>query len=171
MTSYHSRVGVTSRLRKRGHDYSSPSGYFITLCTEQRVPLFGEVQGGVVELSPAGAMIDSWLHFIPARFPTVMLDAAVVMPNHLHAIVHLGTDPGASRESPLSDVVRWFKIRTTYDYTRGVKTGGWERFPGRLWQERFYDHIIRTERELEHIRNYVASNPARWNEDDYYPRE
>lgn len=170
MTAYHSRIDVTSRLRKRGHDYSSPSGYFITLCTERRIPLFGEIQGGVVSLTAAGAMVESWLHFIPARFPTVLIDAAVVMPNDIHAIAHHGIDRGTCQESPLSDVVRWFKIRTTYDYTLGVKSEGWERFPGHLWQERFYDHITRTERELEPIRNYVAGNPARWNEDEYNPR-
>ncbi len=170
MPKYHSRVGVTSRLRKRGHDYASPSSYFITLCTERRVCLFGDVRDGLVDLSPAGVVVDSWWHYLPARFVSVELDAVVVMPNHFHAVIHLGADPDIDAIPNLSDIVGWFKKRTTYDYTLGVKTDGWPRFPGRLWQEEFYDHIIRDERGLERIRAYIEGNPGMWAEDDYNPR-
>jgi REP element-mobilizing transposase RayT len=168
MRTYHSRVGVTSRLRMRDHDYASPASYLITICTEQRLPLLGSILDGELALSPAGIVIDSWWHFLPARILSVELDAAVVMPNHFHAIVHLGTDPDREAAPLLGQIVRWFKRRTTYDYTIGVKTEGWSRFPGRLWQEQYYDRIIRDERGLELAREYVIGNPGKWLEDDYF---
>jgi REP element-mobilizing transposase RayT len=115
MSRYHSRVGVTSRLRMRGHDYTSPASYLITICTERRLCLFGTITSGEMVLSPAGAVVDSWWHYLPARVGSVELDAAVVMPNHFHAIVHLGTDPDLETAPSLSTVVRVFKRRTTYD--------------------------------------------------------
>ena len=167
MTTYHSRDGVTSRLRMRGHDYASAASYFLTICTEHRVPLFGEVRDGVLHLSPAGVVIDSWWHSIPARWDSVFLDAAVVMPNHLHAVLHLGTDPATVNAPSVSDVIRWFKIRSTYDYTIGVKTEGWTRFPGRLWQQGYYDRIIRDDATLQRAREYIEANPRKWADDEY----
>lgn len=170
MPAWHSRDGVTSRLRMRDHDYASAASYFITLCTERRACLFGTVEDGVLVLSPAGVIVDSWWHYLPARFASVELDASVVMPNHFHAIIHLGTDPDENTTPKLGDIVRWFKIRTTYDYTIGVKTENWPRFPGRLWQQKFHDHIIRDERGLERARAYIEGNPGKWADDEYHQR-
>ena len=55
-----------------------------------------------------------------------------------------------------------FKSRVTVEYTRGVKTKGWPTFRRRLWQRNFYEHIIRNEASLNHIRQYILDNPARW---------
>jgi REP element-mobilizing transposase RayT len=152
----------------RGHDYAAPASYLIALCTERRVCLFGTVRDGGLEPCLAGVMIDSWWHYLPARFTSVELDAAIVMPNHFHAGIHLGTDPDAAAGPSLGEAVRWFKRRTTSDYTIGVETGGWPRFPGRSWQQSFYDRILRDERALERAREYVIGNSGKWAEDDYF---
>jgi putative transposase len=122
-------------------------------------------------LSHAGVVIDSWWHTIPNRFPSVMLDAVVVMPNHVHAAIHLGTDPGSSERPRLGDVMHWFKTRTTYDYILGVKSEGWPRFPGRLWQKKYYDHIISSDRELDRVRAYIEGTPDKWTDDEYHVHE
>ncbi len=76
-------------IRQKGHDYRQ-GAYFVTITTVERQPLFGEVHEGVVWLSPAGALIvDVWMH-LPLHFPSVRLDAFVVMPDHFHGIVVLG---------------------------------------------------------------------------------
>jgi REP element-mobilizing transposase RayT len=54
---------------------------------------------------------------------------------------------------------------TTNAYTRGVKQLGWPPYPGKLWQRNYYERVIRNERELDAIRAYVVSNPARWADD------
>jgi len=62
----------------------------------------------------------------------------------------------------LSDMVHRFKTLTTKRYTDGVKEREWPAFRGRLWQRNYYDHVIRNERELDKIREYIATNPLRW---------
>ena len=46
---------------------------------------------------------------------------------------------------------------------------GWPRYPGRLWQHRFHDHVIRNERDLEAIREYIANHPLQWQLDRENP--
>jgi putative transposase len=55
----------------------------------------------------------------------------------------------------------WFKTMTTNAYMRGVKQHGWTPFDGRLWQRTYYDHVIRNDAELDGIRDYIVTNPAR----------
>ena len=68
----------------------------------------------------------------------------------------------------LPDVVHRFKTLTTKRYTDAVKHGGWKPFPGRLWQRNYWEHIVRTERELHRIREYIVNNPAKWESDHLY---
>ncbi|MBO9382439.1 MAG: hypothetical protein J7479_08340, partial [Roseiflexus sp.] len=65
----------------------------------------------------------------------------------------------------VGDIVGAFKSRVTVEYIRGVKTSGWPPFRGRLWQRNYYEHIIRNERALNAIRQYIIENPRRWQMD------
>jgi hypothetical protein len=58
---------------------------------------------------------------------------------------------------------------TTNAYIRGVKNDGWPPFNKRLWQRNYHDHIIRNDRALDRLRDYVAGNPSRWAEDALHP--
>jgi REP-associated tyrosine transposase len=160
-------------IRLRGYDYSLPGAYFVTICVQDRACLFGEVIDGVVRLSTAGLVVDSWWGMIPRRFPGVELDAYVVMPNHLHGIVALQTtEDGMERTAAgvsLPDVMQWFKSETTTDYRQGVEADGWEPFRGRLWQRNYHDHIVRDDRDLERIRKYIEGNPSKWHDDEENP--
>jgi hypothetical protein len=62
----------------------------------------------------------------------------------------------------VGNVVRAYKSLVTVEYTQGVKTKGWPAFHRRLWQRNFYEHIIRNEASLNHIRQYILDNPAQW---------
>ena len=68
-------------------DYGSNAAYFVTLCAHDRANVFGKIIGGRIDLTPLGqAATDCWCA-IPDHFPFVVLDAFVVMPNHMHGIV------------------------------------------------------------------------------------
>jgi putative transposase len=169
MDRSHRRVGVTSRLRLRGHDYAEPAAYFVTLCTEGRIRFVGDVCDAEMTRSPAGEVVASWWETILSRFPSVMLDASVVMPNHLHGIILIQSESAVQRPADLpnlSRIMQWFKSVSTVDYMRGVKGQGWQAFPKRLWQPGFHDHIIRNDRDLERIRTYIEANPANWHQDE-----
>ena len=111
---------------------------------------------------------DLWIQ-LPESYLGVSLECYVTMPNHIHALVGIGlnsTDPLDS--TSLIDVIHWYKSLSTTHYIQGVKQDGWARFQGRLWQERFHDHIVRNETELNRIREYIENNPRLWNEDTYF---
>jgi REP element-mobilizing transposase RayT len=74
-------------IRLKGYDYSRAGAYFITLCAQDRQCLFGEVLDGVMRLNDAGRMVVTEWERLPERFPNVVLDAFVVMPNHVHGII------------------------------------------------------------------------------------
>jgi len=38
-----------------------------------------------------------------------------------------------------------------------------------VWQRNYYEHVIRHERTLDHVRDYIRSNPARWAQDRENP--
>jgi putative transposase len=118
--------------------------------------------------NPAGTMIAEWWICLPSKFVDIELDLCVVMPNHFHGIVVINRHPNAPYRTVLSEAIQWFKVMTTNAYIQGVKSDNWAAFDGKLWQRSFHDHIIRSERELNLIRQYVESNPAKWAEDTFY---
>jgi len=79
-------------IRLKGYDYTSPGAYFVTICAQGRVCLFGQVVDADMVLNDAGRMVQRIWETIPGRFPTIRFDAYVIMPNHFHAIITI-TDP------------------------------------------------------------------------------
>jgi putative transposase len=69
----------------------------------------------------------------------------------------------------IGNVVDWFKTMTTNEYIRGVKTLGWKRFDGKLWQRNYWEHIIRNEDSYQRIAAYILENPSKWNDDQLNP--
>ena len=59
----------------------------------------------------------------------------------------------------LQEIVQWFKTMTTNEYIRNVKNLKWKPFDGKLWQRNYYEHIIRNEKALYRIRQYIKNNP------------
>ncbi|MGB9753481.1 transposase [Roseiflexus castenholzii] len=74
-------------IRLKGYDYSQPGAYFITIVTQNRACLFGEVANGEMRLNEAGRMVHQEWANLPSRFPNLDLDAFIVMPNHIHGII------------------------------------------------------------------------------------
>jgi REP element-mobilizing transposase RayT len=180
-------------IRLRNYDYAQVGAYFVTLCTQGRVCLFGEVVNGQMKLNHAGNMVKEWWLELEVGIREQIsihdMDEYVVMPNHFHGIVvlvgaalcgrprqpHCGaSEDGAGhphRGAPtLGNIMDWFKTMTTNEYIRGVKQSGWVPFPGRLWQRNYYEHVIRNEDDLAHIRQYILDNPLKWPEDAENPR-
>lgn len=156
---------VTSRMRLRGYDYSLPGNYFVTLVTSNRLCLFGTADDEGIRPSEAGEAIATVWEAIPTRFPAVLLDAWVIMPNHLHGILSIAaTDRGEGPEGApsISAVIQWFKTQSTLAYGAGVRHHGWPPYPAKLWQPRFHDRVLRNEFELEQKRVYIEANPYRW---------
>jgi putative transposase len=165
-------------LRLKRYDYSQPGAYFITICTHKRRCILGEVVGDEMRLNNAGRLVETeWLSTARVR-PYIILDAFVVMPNHLHAIFFIHDKAGAThRVAPTGDkscagpepasvgaIVGQFKSRVT------KKINSWRGSPiGSLWQRNYYEHVVRDEEDLNRIREYIQDNPRRWTEDENNP--
>ena len=76
-------------IRLDGYDYAQPGGYFVTLCVQDRVCLFGNVVDGRMRLNRFGQVVAGRWRWLEQRYAHVRHDAWVVMPNHLHGIVVL----------------------------------------------------------------------------------
>ena len=175
--------------RLHGYDYSLSGAYFFTIVTQNRYCVFGNVDIREMQLNAAGEMIHRIWQNLPARFPTLILDAFIAMPNHIHGIIVINRpiNPSDQSETPpfpnhsepetckfsivpkLGEIIGAFKSQTTVEYTRGVKEHGWTPFQRRLWQRNYYDRIIRNDHELNLIRRYIAENPLKWHLDHENP--
>src|SRR5680860_580332 len=116
--------------RLPGWNYRLPGPYAITLCTQNRTSRFGDARDGQMAHNAVGDMIGEIWQAMSGEFPAATLDAFVVMPNHVHAIVFL--DAGAIEQNPeLGIIVQRFKSITTTRYINGVRDAGWDPFDGR----------------------------------------
>ena len=73
-------------IRMRGYDYTQPGAYFVTICTQNRVCLFGDIVDNEMVLNDAGRLVQSVWDAIPDHYAGVDADAFVIMPNHIHSI-------------------------------------------------------------------------------------
>jgi REP element-mobilizing transposase RayT len=143
-------------------DYGQAAIWFVTICLRNMADMrFGGVNDGQLMVNQAGMMIgEVWFANIE-RYSGASLDAFVVMPNLLHGIVLIGTEPGAPAAN-LNDIVATFKSISSAEYGRGVREGTFPSYESSLWQRSFYDRMIRNETDLDRARAYIEGNPARW---------
>lgn len=182
--AYNPQIHHRRSIRLKNYDYSQAGAYFITLCTHHREHLFGEITGGNMVLSASGKIaFDEWSK-TPEIRPHVSLDVFVIMPNHLHGIIIIGTgeshpplwdtpdnsnfankgecdSPLRSPSNTIGAIVRGYKSAVTKQINL--------LFPGRIvWQRNYYEHIIRNEQAYQTISEYIINNPSKWQEDKFY---
>ena len=149
-------------------DYSTPGAYFITICTQDRIPLLCTIVGGgafdapSVCLTKNGEIVRQYV-LSGNRIPGITVDKFVIMPNHIHLIllVEATVQSGTSRApSPTNAVIPHF-ISTLKRFCH--------REIGRnIFQRSYHDHVIRNEAGYLKIWQYIDNNPALWQEDCFY---
>lgn len=175
---------VRKRMRLKDYRYDLAGAYFVTVNVKDRLPLLGKVINGVMHHNAAGEMVRKWYLKLEDKFPDIWCGPAIVMPDHFHAIIinrslaepnpfHLPNliefeELPKQEEIPkgdlvfdktnLSKVMQWFKTMTTNEYIRGVKTKGWPRFNGKLWQRGYYEMIVKSESMFERVADYIICN-------------
>lgn len=151
------------------YDYSQPGCYFITICTQGRANLFWKngqpPETGVgadiirpLPLSRYGDIVEDAIRSIPRHYSNVCVDQYVVMPNHIHMILGLGTN-GRIISAPTKSV----PIIVGQMKRIASKTAGFT-----LWQKGYHDHIIRNDADYLRIWEYIQTNPVKWREDCYF---
>jgi putative transposase len=153
---------VRKRLRYQDHDYRAPCCVHVTICTHHRQPLFGTITTDGVRLNDAGILVDRTLRAIHADADGITLDTHIVMPDHVHAIIVLGTNPQVDTTASIPDIVRDVKTRVQRSWPGGVRQGRWAPYDTHLWHRYYYDTLIRNDAHLETTRAYILANPGRW---------
>lgn len=175
-------------------DYSLPGLYFVTICTENRKIFFSRVVDKKMVLNQIGEMADKFWKEIPEHFNNVELGRHVVMPNHVHGIIKIVDDYdimdgkrsrdarsrvstpvpmvdfefrnkfGPLRKKSLSSIIHAYKSSVK----RWCNKNNFSYFK---WQPRFHEHIIKNEKTLENINDYILNNPHNWEYDRNYPKK
>ena len=147
-------------------DYSQPGAYFVTVCTKDRKCILSTIVGGDAHIAPytrltsVGIVADKYLRTIPG------IAEYVIMPNHVHMILRISaSDPlkgpmwaSAPTQTNVPTLVRSWKTLVSKELGRSI------------WQRSYYDHVIRDEMDYIVKAQYIADNPAKWQDDDYYMR-
>ena len=182
-------------IRLKGYDYSSNGAYFITVVTQGREHIFGQIVDEEMNVNEYGEIILRWWNEIPNHFQNVELGAFVVMPNHVHGIIFimnerrgevisprdnpnnniqnakidgtqkLGGETPPLRKTILGRIIAYFKYQSTKEMN-GIKL---DRVITKFWQRNFYEHVIRDDKDLQQKTDYIFANPSRWDEDDENP--
>ncbi|HSL44950.1 MAG TPA: hypothetical protein VK897_16075 [Anaerolineales bacterium] len=180
----------------KNYDYTSEGAYYVTIVTQGRVCLFGEIIDGEMHLNEYGQIVQKWWEAMPVHFPNVTTGAFIVMPNHVHGIIFItnerrgevisplnnpnqnrilfkqnitiikGGETPPLRKPTLGQIIAYFKYQSTKEMNRVDNTGTITK----LWQRNYYEHIIRNEQELKQKTDYILDNPSRWEEDQENPK-
>ena len=181
--------GKIKRYRRfAGWDYAKGASLFITIATEPRRALFGNVQGGTVALSSLGVKVKEAIEAIPRLNPGILLFGHVVMPDHVH--FNCALLPGLAEPlKVLGNAIRRFKNYTTKvaklaalaglaEHSSAIKSGeaiksgssGFGRVSrfdgqtgfGQLWQQGYHDYILLSREMIDSTERYIAYNPIKW---------
>jgi REP element-mobilizing transposase RayT len=186
-------------IRLAGYDYAQFGAYFLTLCAYNRQCTFGEIAGDSVQLNAWGEIVrEEWLRTAAMRHD-VTLDEFIIMPNHMHMVVLLagqgdhngrmqfaptdparGDDAGRMQFAPTQRAgdarIRGTATRAIGSIVQGFKGAVTRRInqlrassEPPVWQRNYYEHVVRDEKTLNAVREYILNNPARWAEDPDNP--
>ena len=146
--------------RLKDYDYSLEGAYFVTICVKNMREILGKIVNEQLVLSEYGLVIEREIECISRIRKECFVEKFVVMPNHIHMILHIvgddGNRPARIRGNSVSNMVQGFKGAVTRQIGYSI------------WQRSYYDRIIRNDDEYQKIWEYIDTNPANWNEDEYY---
>ena len=152
-------IGHPQRKKNRleHYDYSSPGGYFLTICTSERRNYFWEDVGATIGrpqdviLSQYGNIVNEAINNIPLVYPVLDVDCYVIMPDHIHLLLIIRADDyGRPMVAPtMSRVVQQLKGYIT------------KRIGHSIWQKLFVDHVIRNRQDYDEHVKYIYENPAK----------
>jgi putative transposase len=123
--------------RLKDFSYIGRNSYFLTICTEQRLRVFDDLDFG-------RWAIDQLLK--QAQLRKFEVSAYCLMPDHVHLLVR-----GQSDHADLRSFILSWNTRTAFEWRR--------RNGSQLWQKGYFDRVLRDGDDFFSIARYVLSNP------------
>ena len=173
--TYHPENHRRGSIRLTRYDYTQPGAYFVTICAADRRCIFGEIIDGAMRLNKNGSIVAAQWAGLPKHYSNATLDEFVLMPNHVHGIIFIThglhssvgagfkpahISPQAKPHNGLPEIIRGFKMFSSRSINQLRGTPG-----APVWQRNYYEHVVRGEDDLDHIRRYIEENPLNWAED------
>jgi len=181
----------TPSIRLQNWDYRNDAVYFVTICTKNHENFFGDIENKEMYLSNMGTIADVLWYEIPFHTNNIQLYEFVVMPNHIHGIIQIknGFDGELNSLDDVNHNVEMLHAMSLHDKNESManispKSGSLSTIIRSyksavtkhihrlgynfIWQTRFHEHIIRDIQAYETIRNYILTNPQKWEDDKYY---
>ncbi len=162
-----SKKPIRKIIRLQGYDYSQAGCYFVTVCVADKKSILSRIQPNheetrySIELLPMGTETEKTIQYINNNYKQVKIEKYVIMPDHIHLLIHLEnkSEFDTDRQGCLSlrDVVKHLKSYTTREYRK--RTGDKQSV---LWQQRYYDHIIRNDEDYNEKWQYIDNNPLKY---------
>ena len=157
------------RMRLKDYDYSQNGYYYVTVCTDKRQNLFGNIVDGKMDLNAIGNIIDyTWNDLI--NHNDIKLHQYVIMPDHINGLIEVCNCRERSVTVPktsnyhygIPEIMRQFKTFSSKRINEYLKRNGYEPFPtGKLWQKSYFEHIIRDEADYITKAQYIINNPIK----------
>ena len=164
---YNPDVHHRKSIRLKDYDYSKEGMYFVTICTKDRECILSEIVGAhicaQIELTQAGIIVEDCLYKLEEMYTYVKLHNFVIMPNHIHMILEIDHSCRAQICAPTT-------TKTVGQIIRGLKAGTSKIIKYSIWQRNYFEHIIRNEKELYKIIEYIKYNPLNWENDSNYKK-
>lgn len=162
-------------IRLKNYDYSTAGVYFITICTKDRKNYFWKpkdiyskfigkniIRPYRIPLSKYGRIAERKLLNIPRIYKGISVSSFVIMPNHIHMLLTVESNQKYSNSKMLDVTEDKASITRVVKQFKGAvsKEVGFS-----VWQRSFYDHIVRSEKDLTKMWLYIKSNPLLWEDD------
>lgn len=155
-------------MRLQNHDYGTKCSYFVTIDTYNMNEYFGEIMPArtghdpSMQLTNIGMIAEKYWIEIPTHYSFIELDAFIIMPNHVHGILHFNVPKKAHWETN-----KFGPQRNNLGVVIGSYKGSVKRYANKnnipfQWKERYHERIIWIPEALNNIRHYIHQNPAKW---------
>ena len=159
----------------KNYDYSSKGAYFVTVCVKNRAPILGEIMNVgrlaikppnsyenkvIVKLTDIGETTKYYIENINNVYENICVDTYIIMPDHIHLLL-IFKDGGLRASRPTEETEISDKKRTLFSVIRSLKRMINRKIEKSIWQDSYYEHIIRNENDLYETRKYIEENPAR----------
>jgi len=151
--------------RIQEYDYSTNGAYFITICTRDRKRILSKIAVGTgvldcpqIRLLNHGEIADRYIRQMDAFYNHISVEKFVIMPDHIHLLLSVHKEQSRTpvptkidnKNSAVSKFVSTFKRFCNKEYGENI------------WQNRYYDHVIRNQRDYDEIWQYIENNPRKW---------
>jgi len=181
--TYDANIHKRRSIRLKEYDYSQEGLYFITICVNEHLCLFGQIKEDKMRLSVIGVIADVLWYEIRNHAINVELHDFVVMPNHIHGIIEImankdSDNVGARHALPLQTQTQQSRFQNQGKNTLSSIVGSYKSavtkhahrlgFAEFAWQRNYFEHIIRNTKDCNNIVEYITNNPVNWKQDKFY---